>query len=438
MAEDTMKNKTPHNQNESLFNCAKKHLVGGVNSPVRSFDYVGGDPLLIKKGKGSRIYDYNDNAYIDYVLSFGAMILGHAHPTIVESLTKSIGQGFSFGATNLSEVRLANIIKTAIPFLEKIRFVNSGTEAVMGAVRLARGCTGRTKIVKFKNAYHGHADYLLAKAGSGLASLGIPISKGVPKEFIKHTIVLDYGDKKLIDKVFNKYGSQIAAVIVEPVGGNYGVVAPDQEFLKHLRKITKQHKTQLIFDEIITGFRFDFGSVAKKLDIKPDLICLGKIIGGGLPIGAYGGPAKIMDNLSPLGEVYQASTFGGNPFVMQAGIATLEVLLASRGKYKALENLTERLSKNIEKEARSSHIDLKVTYYGTMFSFKFAKKSDFRLFYKELLKKGIYFAPSEYEANFLSFFHTQQDIEETTGAVKEAFKTITNKRHPIKRNKQDV
>ncbi|MFC1708621.1 glutamate-1-semialdehyde 2,1-aminomutase [Candidatus Omnitrophota bacterium] len=414
--------------NKLLFKQAEKYLVGGVNSPVRSFSYVGGNPLLIKKGKGSKISDYDGNTYIDYVLSYGALILGHAYPKVVESLKKAAENGFSFGATNLGEIKLAELIREAIPSIEKIRFVNSGTEAVMGAVRLARGYTGRDKVVKFRNAYHGHADYFLTKGGSGLASLGIPLSRGVPKDFIKHTIIADYGDQNLVERIFKKYGSQIAAVVVEPVGGNYGVITPDISFLKNLRRITKKFGTLLIFDEVITGFRFHYGSVVDIFSIRPDLICLGKIIGGGLPIGAFGGADRIMNNLAPLGRVYQASTFAGNPIVMSTGIATLKVLSSLQKRYDELTLNTEDLCRTIEDFAKQHNINLDISHYGPMFSFRFRTKSQFQRFYKIILNYGIYFAPSQYETNFVSFAHSTKDIEETKRLVIRALRTVSRLR----------
>ncbi len=412
------------NRNEKLFSKAKRYLVAGVSSPVRAFDYVGGKPLLIKSGKGSQVYDYDNKEYIDYVLSWGSLILGHAHPKVINSLKVTINSGLSFGTTNLLEIELAALICKAIPSIEKIRFVNSGTEAVMGAVRLARGYTKRDKILKFQNSYHGHADYLLASAGSGLATFNIPQSLGVPLDFIKHTIIVPYADKKHLDRVFKKYGNQIAAVLFEPVGGNYGVVPADTAFLGYLRSITKKYGALLIADETITGFRFNFGSLSSKLGIKPDLICLGKIIGGGLPIGAYAGGKRIMNYLAPKGKVYQASTFSGNPIVMQAGLSTLKALAKLKHDYHRLESFTGYLRGIIEEEARLRGISLKVSSYGSMFSLKFENKENFRKFYKELLDRGIYLAPSEYEANFLSFAHTKKDIGKTAQAIKSALGRI--------------
>ena len=404
--------------NSKLFSETQKHLVGGVNSPVRAFNYVGGDPLVVKNGRGSKIYDYDGNEYIDYVLSWGSLILGHAFPEVVNTVKETVSGGLSFGTTNIKEVELARLIKRAMPFVEKIRFVNSGTEAVMGAVRLARGYTGRDKIIKFEHSYHGHADYLLVSGGSGLATLGIPQSLGIPRDFIKHTIVIPYGDHIRLDRIFERYGKEIAAVLVEPVGGNYGVVPPDIRFIGHLRNVTKKYKALLISDEVITGFRFNFGSLIRRFGITPDLICLGKIIGGGLPIGAYGARREIMDQLAPLGRVYQASTFAGNPVVMQAGIATIKALAALKKEYKRLEKLTKLLSSALEEEAGDWGIDLKIRCFESVFSLRFGEKKDFEKFYRGMLKAGVYFAPSEFEANFLSFAHTKRDINKTIDSAK--------------------
>lgn len=408
-------------KNQALFKRAEQVLVGGVDSPVRSFSYAGSDPLVIRRGRGSKVYDYDGNPYIDYVLSWGSAILGHANPAVIQDLKKAATLGLSFGTTNDKEIKLAETISSANPFIEKIRFVNSGTEAVMGAVRLARGYTRRDKILKFENFYHGHADYLLAKGGSGLATLGIPASKGVPEDFTKHTLIASYGDKNALAEIFKREGKNIAAVIVEPVGANYGVIEPDPAFLKELRSITKKYGSLLIFDEVITGFRFRYGLAAQALGITPDLVTLGKIIGGGLPIGAYGGSGRIMEELAPLGKVYQASTFAGNPIVMQAGLTTLKVLKGLKKDYRRLSDLTRSLSRGLEVEARSRSIGLKVSSYENIFSLKFEKKEEFKRFYALMLEKGIYFAQSEFEANFLSFAHTKKDIDKTIRCAKEAF-----------------
>jgi glutamate-1-semialdehyde 2,1-aminomutase len=400
---------------------AAKVLVGGVNSPVRSFGYAGVKPLFVKSGKGSKIYDHDGNSYIDYVLSWGSLVLGHAHPAVVRDTRRVVASGLSFGVTNDREIELAELIRSAIPFIEKIRFVNSGTEAVMGAIRLARGVTKRDKILKFENSYHGHADYLLAKAGSGLATLSIPTSAGVPKDFTRHTLIAPYGDSDAVDGIFRKHGKEIAAVIVEPVGGNYGVIEPDRAFLEKLRRITKKYGALLIFDEVITGFRFSYGSAAQRFGITPDLICLGKIIGGGSPVGAYGGGANIMDKLAPSGDVYQASTFAGNPVTMQAGISTLNSLRALKYDYARLYDLTRYLCANLKSEAQKRGIGLRINYYGSMFSLKFKHRSDFRRFYGYMLENGVFFAPSEFEANFLSFAHTKKEIDRTLKHAKKAF-----------------
>ncbi len=410
--------------NSKLFTEAKKYLVGGVNSPVRAFNYVGGEPLIIKRGRGSKVYDHDGNEYVDYVLSWGSLILGHAFREVVDAIKTALCDGLSFGTTNIKEVELAKLIQKAIPFVERIRFVNSGTEAVMGAVRLARGYTGREKIVKFENSYHGHADYLLTKSGSGLATLGIPSSAGVPKDFIKHTIIANFNDIGAIENVFKKYGRKIAAILVEPVGGNYGVLLSDIGFLRRLRALTAEYGALLIFDEVITGFRFRFGSAAKYFGVIPDIVVLGKIIGGGLPIGAYGGGRKVMDKLAPLGKVYQASTFSGNPVVMQAGISTLKALAKSRAKYRQIERFTEFLTSAIEGAARSRNIGLKVSRFGSMFSLRFKRKDDFKKFYRGILQRGIYLAPSEFESNFLSFAHTKKDVERTVDAATKALERI--------------
>ncbi len=407
-------------KNKGLFSAARRFLVGGVNSPVRSFGYVGGSPVLIKSGQGSKVYDYDGNEYIDYVLSWGAMILGHRHPKVIRELRRQLNLGVSFGTTNAAEIALAEEIKKAVFFIKKVRFVNSGTEAVMSAVRLARGYTGRDKIIKFVNYYHGHADYLLTRGGSGLATLRIPTSAGVPKDFVKHTLVAPFGNKDALNKIFKRYNREIAAVIVEPVGGNYGVIPPDVAYLGILRDITKQYSALLIFDEVITGFRFGFGCAALAFRVTPDLICLGKIIGGGLPIGAFGGEEKIMKLLAPRGRVYQASTFAGNPMVMQAGLATLKILRTFKDKYRMINDLVGYLGLSIQKEADALNIPLKVTHFGSMFSLKFNQARQFGKFYRFMLAHGVYLAPSEFEANFLSFAHTKKDIDRTIEIARQA------------------
>ncbi|MBP7216661.1 MAG: glutamate-1-semialdehyde 2,1-aminomutase [Candidatus Omnitrophica bacterium] len=407
--------------NKKLFNKAQQYLVGGVDSPVRAFGYVGGDPLLIRRGQGSLVFDYDQRAYIDYVLSWGALILGHAHPLVVRDVKQALSHGFSFGTTNAQEIALAKVIHDAIPAVQKLRFVNSGSEAVMGALRLARGFTGRNKIVKFAHSYHGHADYLLANAGSGLATLSLPASKGVPRHYLADTIVAPLGDKTYLTRIFRKYKNAIAAVIIEPAGGNYGVIPPDLDFLRFLRKITRRHGALLVADEVITGFRIHYGSLLASYGITADLLCLGKIIGGGLPVGAFGGHASIMDHLAPVGPVYQASTFSGNPVVMQAGLSTLTVLKRLQARYSRLAQLTEYLANAIDEQARLQAIELTATSFGSMFSVQLKKQKQFAGFYRYLLAHGVYFAPSAFEANFLSFAHTDHDVEKTIKLAVSAF-----------------
>lgn len=420
-----MKINKEQKRNSVVWNRARDVLVGGVDSPVRAFKDIDIDPIPIGRGSGSRVYDYDGNDYIDYVLSYGAHILGHSHADIIAAVKEAAERGLAFGATNEYEVELAEIIREAVPFIDKIRFVSSGTEAVMGAVRLARGITGRNKVLKFEHSYHGHADYLLAKAGSGVATLGLPGSKGVPEDFTRHTLVSDYGDYDSINGYFEKYGSDIAAVIIEPVGGNYGVVYPDISFVDHLRALARRYGSLIIFDEVITGFRLRYGSASEILGFNPDIICLGKIIGGGLPIGAYCGNASVMDQLAPVGGVYQASTFAGNPVVMASGIAALRALNSLRDDYGRLAKLTEYLSGRIGLAAERSGIELTVNRFGSMFSIRFKERGYFGPFYRKLLAEGIYFAPSEFESNFITFSHTEKDIRETAEAAETALRPLS-------------
>ncbi len=413
--------------NKSVFQKARRLLVGGVDSPVRAFKHIDGNPIPIERGSGPKVFDYDGKGYLDYVLSYGALILGHAHLKVIEGVKETADLGLGFGATHSYEAELAGLLQKAIPLLERTRFVSSGTEAVMGALRLARGFTGRDKIIKFEGAYHGHADYLLAKAGSGVATLGLPGSKGVPEDFTRHTIITRYGDQDSLKDVFKRYGCDIAAVIVEPVGGNNGVIIPDKGFLKSLRSITREYGSLLVFDEVITGFRFHFGSAAEYLGVTPDLLCLGKIIGGGLPIGAYGGTEDIMKDLAPLGDVYQASTFAGNPVVMRSGIETLRVLDKSRDDYKRLSAMGGSLAGALREKAKMSGIDVTVRQFGPMFSVSFKKRYLFKYFYKTLLKEGVYLAPSEYESNFISFAHKERDIKKTVRAIEKAFYLLGQK-----------
>ncbi len=413
-------------QSKEILSEAKKYLVAGVNSPVRYFGYVKRDPLLLKKGRKQKVFDYDNQPYIDYVLSWGALLLGHNHPGINKALRIQLTKGLSFGMTSYPEIEFAKLVREAIPYLEKIRFVNSGTESVMSAIRAARAYTGKDKIVKFRHSYHGHADYLLTDGGSGLATFNIASSLGVPENFLKDTIVVENKSRDEIKEVFRKYKSEIAALIIEPVGANFGVEAPDREYIEYLRVLTKKYKSLLIFDEVVSGFRFRYGSISKNLGIKPDLICLGKIIGAGLPVGAYGGSNKIMKKIAPTGGVYQASTFGGNPLVMRAGASVLKELKSQKGNYKRINKLTEKLAKKINILAKKYKADIHVLSYGSIFSLKSKLKSNFINFYNKVLNKGILFAPSECESNFLSFAHTGRDIQKTLEVIEDIFKA--NKR----------
>lgn len=421
---------------EELFLSAKEYIPGGVNSPVRSFKAVGGYPIFVKKGKGSKIYDEKGSIFIDYCLSFGALILGHAHKEVVENLKKVINKGTSFGINTKLEIELAKMIVEGVPSIEQVRLTNSGTEAVMSAIRLARAYTKKDKIIKFDGAYHGHADYLLVKAGSGSATLGIPASLGVPEDFIKYTILLPFNDIKSLNETLKKYHKEIAGVIVEPVLGNCGVILPEEEFLGFLREITYKYEVLLIFDEVITGFRLSYGGAQEYFHINPDLTCLGKILGGGLPVGAFGGKKEIMKLLAPEGSVYQAGTFSGNPLTVMGGITTLNILKRDN-PYKALKEKTKNLCEEIKNIAKKYSIDIQVNYIGSMFSIFFtnkkvrdyesAKTQDIALFNKffhGLLEEGIYISPSGFESNFLSTVHNNSDLEKTLRAIHKVLKRI--------------
>jgi len=394
--------------NKYLFQEANKYLVGAVNSPVRSFRAVGGLPVFIKSAKGARIYSEDSREFIDYCQGFGALILGHSHPKIVRELKKALAKGTGFGAPTKLETELAKIIIKAMPSIEKIRFTNSGTEAAMGALRLARAFTGKNKIIKFSGCYHGHADYLLDCAG-------------VPEDFKKHTLVAPYNDIEKAKELFRRYKKDIAAIIVEPVAANRGVVLPEEGFLEELRKLTHEFNSILIFDEVITGFRLSFGGAQERFRIKPDLTCLGKIMGGGLPVGAFGGRAEIMQLLAPEGNVYQAGTFSGNPLTVSAGIATLKVL-SEQNPYLKLGEETKYLCKHIGDMAGDYRIDIKISFMGSMFSILFNKEFLFKRFYHGLLNEGIYLSPSSLEANFLSTAHSKVDCERTLKAIGKIFK----------------
>lgn len=421
---------------DRLFDEAKRSIPGGVNSPVRSFKAVGGVPVFIDRAAGSRLYSESGKELIDYCLSWGALILGHAHPEVTKELEKAISRGTSFGAVTKLETELADLIVNAVPSVEQVRLTNSGTEAVMGAVRLARAHTRKNKIIKFEGAYHGHADYLLAKSGSGMATLGIPDSPGVPEDFTKHTILLPYNDLKKVEETVEKYRKELSAIIVEPIAANCGVILPEKDFLQGLRTITDKFGIVLIFDEVITGFRLSYGGAQEFFGINPDLTCLGKIVGGGLPIGAFGGKKEIMELLAPEGDVYQAGTLSGNPIAVTAGINTLKIL-KKNSPYKTLAERTKKLCKGIEVISKKNGMVVKINHIGSMFSVFFtdrdvknydgAKTQDmemFKIFFHGLLEKGVYFSPSGFESNFLSIAHNNGEIEDTIEAVKETFKNM--------------
>ena len=423
-------------RSEQLFDQAQRLIPGGVNSPVRAFKAVGGHPLFVAKARGAKIWDADGNAYLDYVLSWGPMILGHAHPQVVRAIQAAAMRGTSYGAPTGLEVRLAGLIQKAFPSMELIRMVSSGTEATMSAIRLARGFTGRDTILKFDGCYHGHADSLLVKAGSGLATLGVPDSPGVPADLAKHTLTAPYNDLSAVRKIFELHGREIACLIVEPVAANMGVVLPKEGFLQGLRDITRQYDSLLIFDEVITGFRIALGGAQERFEITPDLTCLGKIIGGGLPVGAYGGRREIMERIAPLGPVYQAGTLSGNPLAVTAGIETIK-LLSRPGVYRKLEERSKALSTGLADAAKKAGLSVFGTRIASLMTLFFtnrpvtdyasAKTSDTKAyaeFFTAMLEEGIYLAPSQFEAAFLSTAHTDADIEKTIKAAYNAFRKI--------------
>ena len=422
--------------NRELFEEALKYLPGGVNSPVRAFKSVGGEPIIVKRGFGAYIEDVEGNKYIDFLMSWGPLILGHAHPKVVEEVKRAVENGLSFGLTNPYEVEIAKEVVEAVPSAEKVRFVNSGTEAVMSAIRLARGFTGRKYIVKFDGCYHGHYDSVLVRAGSGVATLGIPGTPGIPEEIAKLTYVLPYNDPEAVRKLFSQKGEEIACVIVEPVAGNMGVVPPTEEFLKTLREETEKHGALLIFDEVITGFRLSYGGAQEYFGITPDLTTLGKVIGGGMPVGAYTGKGEIMSKVAPEGEVYQAGTLSGNPVAMAAGLATLKVLKETN-PYGELERKTEYLTGEISKLLTQRGIPHTINRMGSMFTVFFtegevrnysdARKSDLKLFarfFKNLLKNGVLIPPSQFEAWFLSTAHDGDVLNEALERIERAIKEL--------------
>jgi glutamate-1-semialdehyde 2,1-aminomutase len=414
---------------------AELMIPGGVNSPVRAFRSVGGDAPFIVRGEGSRIFDADGNEYIDYIGSWGPLILGHAAPSVIEAVTAAARNGTSFGASTPAEADLAELVLSAFPHMQKVRFVSSGTEATMSAIRLARAYTKRKYIVKFEGCYHGHADALLVKAGSGVATLGIPGSAGVPEEFTQLTLALPFNDTDALEEAFKKFKRAIACVIVEPVVGNMGCVPPARGYLEAVRAITQRDKTLLIFDEVMTGFRLAFGGAQEIFSITPDLTTMGKIIGGGLPVGGYGGPSEIMDLVAPLGPMYQAGTLSGNPLAMAAGVATLRYLQQHKEEiYPRLDRLSGDLVKGVAAAAKDAGVAVAYNRVGSMFTWFFtvgpitgwnsAAKSDteaFGRFFRSMLDSGIYLPPSQFEAAFLSAAHTEADIEQTIAAAKQAF-----------------
>ncbi len=423
-------------QSSNLFEVAKKCMPGGVSSPVRAFGAVGGHPLFIKQAKGSRITDVDGNRFIDYVLSWGALIAGHAHPTVVETVCKTAARGMSFGAPTPLEVSLVQLIQEAFPLMEQVRFVSSGTEAAMSAIRLARAATKRHKIVKFEGCYHGHSDALLVKAGSGAMTFGVPDSEGVPPDLARDTLTLPFNDIQAVETLMRQQGNEIACVIVEPAPGNMGTVLPEAGFLAGLREWTRPFGILLIFDEVISGFRTAFGGAQARFGIRPDLTCLGKIIGGGLPVGAYGGRRELMQQVAPVGPVYQAGTLSGNPLGMAAGIALLSLLKAPRF-YERLEARAAHLADGLADAARRARVPVQINRMASQMTLFFSEhpvrdyqsalKADrrrFAQFFLALLEKGVYFPPSQFEAFFLSSAHTTRDIEKTLEAAAFAFTQV--------------
>ncbi|MGP4067579.1 glutamate-1-semialdehyde 2,1-aminomutase [Halobacillus sp. B29] len=422
-------------RSSAAYNKAVDLMPGGVNSPVRAFNSVNMDPIFMEKGKGSKLYDLDGNEFIDYVLSFGPLILGHADEKVVESLKKVTEQGTSFGTPTEIENHLAELVIERVPSIEMLRMVNSGTEATMSALRVARGYTGRDKILKFEGNYHGHGDSLLIKAGSGVATLGLPDSPGVPASIAQNTITVPYNDLESVRYVFEEYGEDLAAVIIEPVSGNMGVVPPQEGFLQELRELTENNGTVLIFDEVMTGFRVGYHSAQGHFGVTPDMTCLGKVIGGGLPVGAYGGKRHIMERVAPVGDIYQAGTLSGNPLAMTAGYETVSSM--TEEAYEGINKKVDRLVEGYEKAAKANNIPLTVNRAGSMVGFFFsndpvidfetANASDLEMFtryYQGMIEEGIYLPPSQFEGLFLSTKHTEEDIEKTIRAVEKVFASL--------------
>lgn len=423
-------------RSDELFNRARQLIPGGVNSPVRAFRAVGRAPVFIREAAGAHLTDADGNKYIDYVGSWGPMILGHAHPIVIEAIRESVSRGTSYGAPTELEVELAEEIVSAFPSIERVRLTSSGTEAAMSAIRLARGFTARDRIVKFEGCYHGHSDSLLVKAGSGLATFGAPDSAGVPSDFARNTVVVPYNDGDALNRIFEEQGSEIACVIIEPVAGNMGCVPPRPGYLEAVRRVTSSHGSLLIFDEVITGFRLAYGGAQEMYGVKADLTCLGKIIGGGLPVGAFGGRADVMDRVAPLGPVYQAGTLSGNPLAVTAGLAMLR-LLRDSSPYDELERRGARLEQGLRDAASEAGIASTVNRVGSMLTGFFvegpvtdwpsAKRSDteqYGRFFRAMLEEGVYLAPSQFECAFVSFAHTDELIERTISAARSALRKV--------------
>lgn len=421
---------------QNMFEQAQKFIPGGVNSPVRACKSVGCDPVFIEKAAGSKVYDVDGNEYLDFVCSWGPMIMGHAHPEIVKAVQDTAVGGTSFGAPTSSEIDLASMVAEAVPSIEKVRFVNSGTEATMSAIRLARGYTGKDVVVKFDGCYHGHADSFLVKAGSGVITLGIPGSPGVPDDIVKNTISIPYNDPKVLEETLRDEKLNIACVILEPVAGNMGCIEPSKEFLTSLRALTEELGIVLIFDEVITGFRLAYGGAQEYFEITPDLTCLGKIIGGGLPVGAYGGKAEIMDQIAPDGPVYQAGTLSGNPLAMAAGMATLKLLQAP-GFYTRLNDKAAGFASKLEDVARKTGVSVQLNRVGSLMTpfftdqsvvdFDSAMKADTQKYaahWQQMLSQGVYLAPSQFEVAFISGIHTEKELDEVVQKTESSFKKL--------------
>ncbi|MFY9557272.1 MAG: glutamate-1-semialdehyde 2,1-aminomutase [Blastocatellia bacterium] len=433
---ETRKHKLSTTRSDELFDRAQRVIPGGVNSPVRAFRAVGRAPLFISKAEGAHITDVDGNTFIDYVGSWGPMIAGHAHPLVIDAIREAALRGTSFGAPTELEIELATEISNAFPSIERVRLTSSGTEAAMSAIRLARGFTGRDRIVKLEGCYHGHSDSLLVKAGSGLATFGTPDSAGVPADFARNTVVVPFNDKPTLERTFEEQGSQIACVIIEPIAGNMGCVAPQPGYLEAVRELTSRHGALLIFDEVITGFRVAYGGAQELYGVKPDLTCLGKIIGGGLPVGAFGGRAEVMDRIAPLGPVYQAGTLSGNPLAVTAGLAILKLLKESNA-HAELERLSARLADGLREAASQAGLDAVVNRVGSMLTAFFtgdavtdwpsAKKSDtdrYGRFFRAMLDEGVYLAPSQFECAFVSLAHTDDVIERTIEAARSSMRAV--------------